>query len=74
MSPASGRWRCVGPDAARLVQMLTPRDLSSMAIGRCYYTPMVDETGGMLNDPVTMKLDDDRYWISIADSDLSASG
>ncbi len=60
----------VGPDAVRLVQMLTPRDLSSMAIGRCYYTPMVDETGGMLNDPVTMKLDDDRYWISIADSDL----
>ena len=59
-----------GPDAARLVQMLTPRDLSSMTIGRCYYTPMVDETGGMLNDPVTLKLDDDRYWISIADSDL----
>lgn len=59
-----------GPDAARLVQMLTPRDLSSMSIGRCYYTPMVDETGGMLNDPVTLKLDDDRFWISIADSDL----
>jgi dimethylsulfoniopropionate demethylase len=33
-------------------------------------TPMVDETGGMLNDPVTIKLDDDRFWVSIADSDL----
>ncbi len=59
-----------GPDAARLVQMLTPRDLRSLTIGRCFYTPMVDETGGMLNDPVTLKLAEDRYWISIADSDL----
>ena len=59
-----------GPDAGRLVQMLTPRDLSRMMPGQCYYTPMVDETGGMLNDPVTLKLAEDRYWISIADSDL----
>lgn len=59
-----------GPQAAELVQMLTPRDLSAMTIGQCYYTPMVDETGGMLNDPVTVKLDEDRYWVSIADSDL----
>ena len=60
----------VGPDAGRLAQMLTPRDLSALTVGRCFYTPMVDETGGMLNDPVTLKLADDRYWISIADSDL----
>lgn len=59
-----------GPDAARLVQLLTPRDLSELAIGRCVYTPMVDETGGMLNDPVVLKLAEDRFWISIADSDL----
>lgn len=59
-----------GPDAARLLQMLTPRDLRTMAEGQCYYTPMVDETGGMLNDPLTLKLADDRYWVSIADSDL----
>lgn len=59
-----------GPDAARLLQMLTPRNLGKMAFGQCLYTPMVDETGGMLNDPVTLKLADDRYWVSIADSDL----
>jgi len=59
-----------GKDAARLVQMLTPRDLSKMDFGQCLYTPMVDDTGGMLNDPVTLKLAKDRYWISIADSDL----
>ena len=59
-----------GPDAARLIQMLTPRDLRGMMPGQCYYVPMVDETGGMLNDPVAVKLAEDRYWISLADSDL----
>ncbi|MEP0940583.1 MAG: dimethylsulfoniopropionate demethylase [Rhizobiaceae bacterium] len=59
-----------GPDAARLIQLLTPRDLRSMLPGQCYYMPIVDETGGMLNDPVVVKLAEDRWWISIADSDL----
>ena len=59
-----------GPDAGKLMQMLTPRDLRGMLPGQCYYVPIVDETGGMLNDPVMVKLAEDRYWISIADSDL----
>jgi len=59
-----------GPDAGRLMQMLTPRDLRGMLPGQCYYVPTVDETGGMINDPVAVKLADDRYWVSIADSDL----
>jgi dimethylsulfoniopropionate demethylase len=59
-----------GPDAGRLMQLLTPRDLSNMSIGQCYYLPVVDETGGMLNDPVALRLAEDHYWISIADSDL----
>ncbi|MCE8008604.1 dimethylsulfoniopropionate demethylase [Aestuariivita sp.] len=59
-----------GPDAGRLMQMLTPRDLRRMLPGQCYYVPIVDETGGMLNDPVAVKLAEDRWWISIADSDL----
>ncbi len=59
-----------GPDAARLVQWMTPRDLGKAAIDQCYYIPLVDETGGMLNDPVAIKLAEDRFWISIADSDV----
>ncbi len=59
-----------GADAARLMQMLTPRDLRGMTPGQCYYVPIVDETGGMLNDPVALKFADDKYYISIADSDL----
>ena len=42
-----------------------------MQIGQCYYIPVVDESGGMLNDPVALKLAEDRFWVSIADSDLS---
>lgn len=59
-----------GPDAARLMQMLTPRDLRGMNPGQCYYVPIVDETGGMMNDPVALKFTDEKFYISIADSDL----
>lgn len=59
-----------GPDAARLVQWITPRDLRNAVPGHCYYIPVVDATGGMLNDPVLLRLADDRFWLSIADSDL----
>ena len=59
-----------GPDAAKLIQMLTPRNLAKMKDDQCYYIPVVDETGGMLNDPVAVKHNNDRWWISLADSDL----
>ncbi|WP_409432978.1 dimethylsulfoniopropionate demethylase [Litorimonas sp. RW-G-Af-16] len=59
-----------GRDAAKLIQMLTPRSLKKMADDQCYYIPVVDETGGMLNDPVAVRHSEDRWWISIADSDL----
>ena len=45
----------IGPDAGLLVQMLTPRSLANMADDQCYYIPVVDQTGGMLNDPVAVK-------------------
>ena len=60
----------VGPDARRLVQMTTPRDLSKMADDQCYYIPMVDTRGAMLNDPVLNKLAADRFWVSLADGDM----
>ena len=65
-----------GPDAARLVQFMTPRDLSRAVVGQCLYAPLIDRAGGMINDPVILKLAEDRFWLSIADSDVSlwASG
>jgi dimethylsulfoniopropionate demethylase len=59
-----------GPDAARLVQLLTPRDLSTAEPGRCLYAPLVDAAGGVVNDPVISVLDDDHFWLSIADADV----
>ena len=59
-----------GPDAATLVQKLTPRCIKNMQIGKCFYIPMLNEDAGMINDPVLLKLDDDMFWISIADSDI----
>jgi dimethylsulfoniopropionate demethylase len=59
-----------GPDAARLAQLMTPRDLRRAEIGQCLYAPMVDEQGRMLNDPVILRIDHDRFWFSIADADM----
>ena len=59
-----------GKDAAQLVQLMTCRDLSKSKVGRCYYCPLIDENGNLVNDPVILKLAEDRWWISIADSDV----
>ncbi len=58
----------VGPDAMKLVELVTPRDMSKCRIGQCKYAPLVDERGGVVNDPVILRLAEDRFWISIADS------
>ncbi|RED48501.1 glycine cleavage T C-terminal barrel domain-containing protein [Aestuariispira insulae] len=59
-----------GPDAARFVQMLTPRDLSQMAVGQCKYILVTNADGGILNDPILLRLAEDRFWLSLADSDI----
>jgi dimethylsulfoniopropionate demethylase len=59
-----------GPDAARLVQWMTPRNLSRAQVGQCMYVPVIDADAGLVNDPVLLKLADDRFWLSIADSDV----
>jgi len=59
-----------GRDAAQLMQWMTPRDISGARVGQCLYVPLVDDRGGMVNDPVLLKLADDHFWLSIADSDV----
>ncbi|CUH40381.1 Dimethylsulfonioproprionate demethylase DmdA [Jannaschia seosinensis] len=59
-----------GPDAARFVQTLTPRDLSKMAVGQCKYVLITNAEGGILNDPILLRLDENRFWLSLADSDI----
>jgi dimethylsulfoniopropionate demethylase len=59
-----------GPDAIELLKKITPRDISKLTTNKCFYIPLVNDNGGMLNDPVVLMLDTDRYWVSIADSDV----
>lgn len=59
-----------GRDAGRLAQILAPRDLSSCQIGQGKYVPLCNHRGVLINDPILLKLDEDRYWLSIADSNI----
>ncbi len=59
-----------GPDAARFTQLLTPRDLSKMQVGQCKYVLLTNAEGGVLNDPILLKLAEDHFWLSLADSDI----
>jgi len=59
-----------GTDAAKLAQLMTPRDLRKARVGQCLYAPMIDAEAKMLNDPIILKLAEDHYWFSIADADM----
>jgi dimethylsulfoniopropionate demethylase len=59
-----------GPDAYRLIQLMTPRDLSKARIGRCFYVPLCNPEGGIVNDPIAIKLSENDWWLSIADTDV----
>ncbi|MEC8310935.1 MAG: glycine cleavage T C-terminal barrel domain-containing protein [Pseudomonadota bacterium] len=59
-----------GPDAAKFMQFLSCRDLSSCEVGQCKYVLITDQDGGIINDPVLLKLAEDHFWLSIADSDV----
>ena len=59
-----------GPDAYKFIQLLTPRDLSKLAIGQCKYVLITNNEGGILNDPVLLRLAKNHFWLSLADSDV----
>ena len=59
-----------GPDAYQFVQLLTPRDLSKFSIGQCKYVLITNHEGGILNDPVLLRLAENHFWLSLADSDI----
>ena len=59
-----------GPDAYKFIQILTPRDLSKLSVGQCKYVLIVNNDGGILNDPVLLRLAENHFWLSLADSDV----
>ncbi len=59
-----------GPDAAAFIDYLTPRDVTGVMPGNCRYIIITSGEGGIINDPVMLRLAADRYWLSCSDSDL----
>ena len=59
-----------GPDAYKFTQLLTPRDLSKLSVGQCKYVLITNNDGGILNDPVLLRLAENHFWLSLADSDV----
>jgi len=59
-----------GPDAYKFTQLLTPRDLSNISVGQCKYILILNHEGGILNDPVLLRLAENHFWLSLADSDI----
>ena len=59
-----------GEDSAELVQLMTCRDLSKSKDGRCYYCPIIDDQAGLINDPIVLRINQNKWWLSIADSDV----
>ncbi|MCK6630554.1 MAG: glycine cleavage system protein T [Anaerolineae bacterium] len=59
-----------GPDAFTLTNMLTPRDLAQCQVGQCKYVLITDQDGGIINDPVLLRLADNHFWLSLSDSDV----
>lgn len=58
-----------GPDAAAFVQLLTPRNLATCQVGQCKYVLLTSQEGGIINDPVLLRLGENHFWLSLADSD-----
>ena len=56
------------------IQLLTPRDLSKLAVGQCKYVLITNNDGGILNDPVLLRLAENHFWLSLADSDVFIMG
>ena len=59
-----------GPDAFKFIQKLTPRDLTNLSVGQCKYVLIVNNEGGILNDPVLLRLGENHFWLSLGDSDI----
>jgi glycine cleavage system aminomethyltransferase T len=59
-----------GPDAFSFTNLLTPRDLSRCKVGQGKYVLITDENGGIVNDPVLMRLGKNHFWLAVADSDV----
>ena len=59
-----------GPDAFEFIQFLTPRDMSRCEVGQCQYTALTNQHGGIVNDAILLRIEEQRFWLSPGDGDV----
>src|SRR4029079_1973619 len=51
-----------GPDASEFTNRLTCRDLTKCAVGQGKYVLITADDGGIVNDPVLLRIEENRWW------------
>jgi aminomethyltransferase len=59
-----------GPDAFKFIQFLTPRDMSRCEVGQCQYMALTNQDGGIVNDAILLRVEEDLFWLSPGDGDV----
>ena len=59
-----------GPDAYQFLRHMTPRNMTKFKVGQCYYVPLTNAGGGIINDPVALRLGENHFWLSVADREV----
>ena len=60
-----------GPDAETFVDYVITRDATKISSMRARYIILCNHMGGVLNDPILLRLSKDEFWFSLSDSDIS---
>ena len=59
-----------GPDAFEFIQFLTPRDMSTCEVGQCQYLVLTNQDGGIVNDAILLRVEENLFWLSPGDGDV----
>ena len=60
-----GQIFCRGPKALQALNMLLTNDYTSLKIGSARYANMLNEQGGILDDVIVYRLDEEEYMIAV---------
>jgi len=63
--------RVKGPDAEKFVDYVITRDATKISPMRARYVILCNSYGGVLNDPILLRISKNEFWFSLSDSDIS---
>ena len=62
--------RVKGPDAEKFTDYVITRDATKISPMRARYVILCNYKGGVLNDPILLRISKDEFWFSLSDSDI----